>query len=207
MECDLQNGFTCSNSENGHICKDYSITYWCECDLITSTQTTPVSMKSETASDAQTTFPPTHGRNTTELHIVSTTSTNPTISSSSAATASSTSKTTATSTSYRCESGWSQWINRNVPTLEYGEHEKMNEAEKRHFCTGGRISSIECENDKGIKAESDPKSSCTVQDGLSCAPQELIPGWDLPICDDYKVRYYCEVEGKTILCNCYITST
>ena len=69
-------------------------------------------------------------------------------------------------------------------------------AQKTAFCPYGKVSSIECVTSDGIASYSTGEIiECSLERGLVClnADNDPIP------CSDYKIRYMCECESKSLM--------
>lgn len=95
-----------------------------------------------------------------------------------------------------CKPRWLPWVNNMTPTsdLQYVEHEFMSLKKQAELCSDGHITRIECETTTGIPSYSAGAfgTTCDVTSGFTCRNIDNDP---VP-CDDYKVRYYCECDGK-----------
>jgi len=69
----------------------------------------------------------------------------------------------------------------------------LEQAELAKLCPGGKITSIECVTTYGIASYSAGEiMQCSMENGAMCINSDNAP---LP-CSDYKIRYYCQCEGK-----------
>jgi len=99
-----------------------------------------------------------------------------------------------------CKPRWLDWVNTMTPNgdMNYVEHEFMTLAKQQELCFDGKINRIECETTNGISHfSSGEKLTCDILSGLTCRNSDNYP---VP-CNDYKVRYFCDCEGKTFMCS------
>ena len=95
-----------------------------------------------------------------------------------------------------CVDRWSDWINKDTPTTGDGDREMLSSAELHAFCNDGKIKTIECVTTTGIASYSTGEiAMCSIEGGSVCLNADNYP---MP-CSDYKIRYFCECNGKLIL--------
>ena len=96
-----------------------------------------------------------------------------------------------------CIEGWSAWINRDIPTTDGGDIEKMTPQELASLCSHGEITDIQCVDSVTLDDwVSLSEATCTVEDGLQCTN---LPFPGVPPCRDYKIRYMCNCTGMSVL--------
>ncbi|XP_055959260.1 hemocytin [Patella vulgata] len=99
-----------------------------------------------------------------------------------------------------CETGWSKYVNDHKPTSEMfqsegGEHEKMTPEELKKFCSGGKVTKIECTTINNVSSISNAEQlTCKLDSGLQCENADNFPA----PCSDYRVRYFCHCEDQPI---------
>ena len=92
-----------------------------------------------------------------------------------------------------CQDKWSDWINKDSPTVGDGDREMLSPAELKAFCGNGKIKTIECVTTTGIASYSTGEiAMCSIEGGSVCLNADNNP---LP-CSDYKIRYFCECAGE-----------
>lgn len=75
----------------------------------------------------------------------------------------------------------------------FGNKQVLEQAELAKLCPGGKITSIECTTVTGIASYSSGEvMECTMEGGAVCRNADNYP----MNCNDYKIRYYCQCEGK-----------
>ena len=95
-----------------------------------------------------------------------------------------------------CQDKWSDWINKDSPTVGDGDREMLSPAELKAFCGNGKIKTIECVTTTGIASYSTGEiAMCSIEGGSVCLNADNAP---FP-CSDYKIRYFCECAGEFIL--------
>ena len=94
-----------------------------------------------------------------------------------------------------CQDRWTDWINKDSPTVGDGDREMLSPAELKAFCGNGKIKTIECVTTTGIASYSTGEiAMCSIEGGSVCLNADNNP---LP-CSDYKIRYFCECDSKCI---------
>ncbi|XP_053374175.1 mucin-5AC-like [Mercenaria mercenaria] len=177
MQCSIEGGSVCLNADNFPVaCSDYKIRYFCTCsDTQTPVPSTPVSGNHPPT--LQTTKKPPYGDQHATQTLPQYLSTK-------------THQSTTMLVPVMCKEGWSTWINRDSPNNGTGDIERMTQREMSNFCSGGRMSEIECITSSGIPSYSTGEIiSCSVNNGLECLNENNFP----VTCSDYKVRYLLSV--------------
>ncbi|RUS78725.1 hypothetical protein EGW08_013512, partial [Elysia chlorotica] len=168
VTCDLVDGFKCLDYQNPEGCHDYEISVYCGC--------LPTPEPDEGIFGSPTPAP----------GFSSFGSPTPAPDSGSFGTP---------NLSDQCVSGWSPWLNRDTPTTNDGDYEKMTADELATSCPGGDITDIQCiDSDSLDDWVSLSEASCSVEDGLQCVN---LPFLDIPSCRDYKIRYMCNCTAST----------
>ncbi|KAK3733738.1 hypothetical protein RRG08_026853 [Elysia crispata] len=170
VKSDLVDGFKCFDYQNPQGCHDYEISVYCGC--------LPTPEPDEGTFGTPTPAP--------ELSSFAT-----------ATPAPDSGSFRTPSLSDQCVSGWSPWLNRDTPTTNDGDIEKMTKDEMATFCPGGNITEIQCiDSDSLDDWVSLSEASCTVEDGLKCVN---LPFLYMPSCRDYKIRYMCNCSAGSVL--------